>query len=227
MGATDPEGRSAWAFTCSCTTYTFPVLSGLTRYISPYQAGFWGCGLAEIAVIAAQSVSGASPYFPAAASILGILDRTGSASHLTITPFFMLGCALNVVGASIRLYCYRQLSRLFTFQLSIRDNHRLITTGVYSIVRHPSYTGAILAGVGVALCHLAPGSWVVECSGLVKPGEPWFYKVVPIWVVGLSIACLGLGSRMRKEDRMLREKFGREWEAWAAQVRYKIFPGVF
>ncbi|KAJ7710497.1 hypothetical protein B0H17DRAFT_1155432 [Mycena rosella] len=125
--------------------------------------------------------------------------------------------ALNLVGGSIRLYCYRRLRTLFTFELSIRRDHHLITTGVYSVVRHPSYTGAFLAAIGIALCHLTPGTWVTECSEL-PPGA-----VVPIWVVGLSIACAGLDARMCKEDRMLRDRFRTEWDAWAARIRYKIF----
>ncbi|KAJ7740436.1 hypothetical protein DFH07DRAFT_839055 [Mycena maculata] len=187
------------------------------------KAGFWACGLAEIAVIAAC----ASPSFAASTAILESLDRTGSSAYLKITPVFLMGWALNLGGTIIRLYCYRRLRTLFTFQLSIRENHKLITTGLYSIVRHPSYTGAVLAGVGVALCHLSPGSWLVECSGLVTPGEPWVYKVVPTWGVGLSVASSALGARIRKEDRMLRERFGPEWEAWAERVPYRIFPGVF
>ncbi|KAJ7766566.1 hypothetical protein DFH07DRAFT_915952 [Mycena maculata] len=185
-------------------------------------AGFWGCGLAEIAVLLAASLSS-----PASTTVLKFLDRTGRTTHLKITPIFLLGWALNICGTCIRLYCYRRLRTLFTFQLSIRENHNLITTGLYSIIRHPSYTGGVLAGVGVTLCHLAPGSWLVECSGFVRPGESWVYKVVPIWVVGLSLAFLGLGTRIRKEDQMLRKRFGREWEVWAERVPYKVFPGLF
>ncbi|KAJ7088041.1 hypothetical protein B0H15DRAFT_949853 [Mycena belliarum] len=185
---------------------------------------FWACCLAEIAVIVAHC---APNSVPASSKILGTLDRTGSAPRLNILPHFFFGWLLNLLGGSLRLHCYSRLRTLFTFELSIRENHHLITSGVYSIVRHPSYTGAVLAGVGVALCTLTPGSWIVECSGLVAPGESWVYKVVPIWIVGLSLAYLGLGSRMRKEDRMLHEKFGAEWEAWAARVRYKIIPGVY
>ncbi|KAJ6567976.1 hypothetical protein DFH09DRAFT_918322 [Mycena vulgaris] len=188
------------------------------------KAGFWAVFLAEIAVIGARRVSLPSA---AATAILGTLDRTGGSARLKITPIFLLGWALNLLGSSLRMYCYRRLRTLFTFELSIRQNHHLITKGVYSIVRHPSYTGFFVAGVGTTLCQLAPGSWVVECSGLVTPGEPWAYKIIPIGVAGLSAAWIGLTTRMRKEDGMLREKFGTEWEAWAANVRYKIFPGVF
>ncbi|KAJ7471729.1 hypothetical protein B0H11DRAFT_1699993 [Mycena galericulata] len=187
-------------------------------------ASFWSWGLAEIAVLTARRIS---PSSALSMSILETLDISGGTGSLRMTRIFLLGCLLSLLGASIRLYCYHRLRTLFTFQLSIRQNHQLITTGLYSIVRHPSYTGAVLAGVGIGLCHLAPGSWLVECSGLVSPGEPWAYKIMPIWIVGLSIAVSALVSRIQKEDKMLHERFGKEWEAWVANVRYKIFPGVY
>ncbi|KAJ7204934.1 hypothetical protein GGX14DRAFT_458971 [Mycena pura] len=188
---------------------------------------FWTCGLAEITIIAARQVSPASVYFPLAKTVLGALDRTGGAPYLKLTPMVLLGCVLNLVGAGIRIHCYRRLRSLFTFELGIHEGHHLITDGVYGIVRHPSYTGALFVGVGIGLCTLTPGTWAIECTGLVRPGEPWSRKVLAIWVVGLSVAFKGLASRMRKEDKMLRERFGAEWEAWAARVPCKIFPSVY
>ncbi|KAJ7679862.1 hypothetical protein B0H17DRAFT_943806 [Mycena rosella] len=186
------------------------------------KAGFGVFCLAEIAVIAAQCVAPNSSYFPAATWLLGTLDPSRREAHLKITPIFLLGWTLKPYATTIfartsHVVCLRIF---FTFELSIRRDHHLITTGVYSVVRHPSHTGAFLAAIGVALWHLTPGAWVTECSGL-PPGT-----VVPIWVVGLSIACAGLDARMRKEDRMLRDRFRTEWDAWSACVRYKIFPGV-
>ncbi|KAJ7720459.1 hypothetical protein DFH07DRAFT_306293 [Mycena maculata] len=101
-----------------------------------------------------------------------------------ITTVLFLGWELKLCGTCILLYCYRCLRTLFTSQLNICPNHGLITTGLYSIVCHPSYTGADLAGVEAALFHLR----LVECSGLVGPAELGMYKVVPIWDVGLSVA---------------------------------------
>ena len=34
-------------------------------------------------------------------------------------------------------------------------------------------------------------------------------------------------SRVRKEDEMLRREFGREWEEWAGEVRWKLIPWVY
>ncbi|KAJ7617163.1 hypothetical protein FB45DRAFT_756850 [Roridomyces roridus] len=185
-------------------------------------AGFWVAGFVEIAVLTAHAV----PSLPIAPFILHTFDSTSSATRLRTTPLFLMGCALNFLGTAIRISCYRRLRTLFTFQLSIRENHKLITDGMFSIVRHPSYSGAVLAAVGVGLCHLTPGSWVVECVAHAGSWEVWMWRILPVWIGGLSLASHGLSVRMRKEDAMLKENFGKEWEVWAGRVRYKIIPGV-
>lgn len=154
--------------------------------------------------------------------ILSGLDPSSSASKIGITSPFLAGWLLNLFGSLLRVRCYRILHKLFTFELSIQKNHALITSGPYSVVRHPSYAGAIIAGVGFVLCHLSPGSWVIECSGLTSPRG-----ILGIWVTGLSIAFSALIPRMRKEDGMLRSKFGKEWEEWANRVRYRLVPGIY
>ena len=57
------------------------------------------------------------------------------------------------LGGYIRWACYRALGRLFTFEMSIRDNHELVTDGPYGWVRHPAYTGILLIVAGVILWH--------------------------------------------------------------------------
>ncbi|KAF7350675.1 Protein-S-isoprenylcysteine O-methyltransferase [Mycena sanguinolenta] len=104
--------------------------------------------------------------------------------------------------------------------LGIWVDHHLITTGPYAVVRHPSYSGALLAGTGAVLCTLAPGAWAVECADVLGP-----LGLAVLWVVGFSIAGIGLRTRMRKEDEMLKGRFGKEWKEWAARVPYRIVPG--
>ena len=59
------------------------------------------------------------------------------ASNIQITPLFMVGWFFIVSGSLIRLASYRALGNLFTFELSIRKDHKLITSGPYSMVRYP------------------------------------------------------------------------------------------
>ncbi|KAF4562916.1 hypothetical protein EYR36_003349 [Pleurotus pulmonarius] len=137
-----------------------------------------------------------------------------TALNLGITPIFLCGWALNLAGTLFRVACYRALGRQFTFELSIRADHRLVTTGPYALVRHPSYTCAILSGVGALLAHLSRGSWVMECLDLHGLGvrRRW------ICVGAASIAALALVPRMNKEDGMLKKHFGKDWENWKDAV---------
>ena len=55
------------------------------------------------------------------------------------------------VGGVIRLECCRRLGRMFTFEMSIRKDCVLVTSGPYGVVRHPGYTGILLVISGMLL----------------------------------------------------------------------------
>lgn len=115
---------------------------------------------------------------------------------------------------------------MFTFELSLRQNHQLVTSGPYSVVRHPSYIGGALALLGALACYTSPGSWFVECSGLFPPS--WMGFVVSLcWLIACLTGWLVISPRLKKEDAMLKKQFGLQWDAWTADVPYKLIPGVY
>jgi protein-S-isoprenylcysteine O-methyltransferase Ste14 len=142
------------------------------------------------------------------------------ADRIEISLAYLFGFFLLMSGTFIRMSCYNTLGRLFTFELSIRKDHKLITTGPYSIVRHPSYAGLIFNLVGIAVCYTGKGSWLKECTlnGQLFQALAW------IWMF-YGILCIFL--RMRNEDDMLKKEFGKDWKAWRKAVPCKIFPGVY
>ena len=62
-----------------------------------------------------------------------------------------IGVALFVVGMVLRWYSIIHLGRFFTVNVAIAADHQLVETGPYRFVRHPSYTGALLAFIGFAM----------------------------------------------------------------------------
>ena len=62
------------------------------------------------------------------------------------------GGVLFALGLLLRWYAIVYLGRFFTVNVAIHSGHEVIDTGPYRLVRHPSYSGALLAFLGLALC---------------------------------------------------------------------------
>ncbi|PFH45074.1 hypothetical protein AMATHDRAFT_72002 [Amanita thiersii Skay4041] len=169
--------------------------------------------LAETAVVIAR-------VYPSALiskKILSLLlwsGRDGRSIQLTKTR--SLWCAVALIGSYLRLLCYRELGRHFTFELALLKNHRLVTTGPYSIVRHPSYTTGVLNNIAIIFIHGMRGSWVRE-SGLLN---------TIVGKVAGGGGMIGVSGRMLNEEEMLRKEFGSQWDEWAEKVPYKLIPGI-
>jgi protein-S-isoprenylcysteine O-methyltransferase Ste14 len=149
--------------------------------------------------------------------------NTGAVSpHGFVSITFLIGVLFAVMGGGIRIACYRTLGAHFTYDLTIRDKHKLVTTGPYAIVRHPSYVGVELLLLGVTLSEFTPGSWWFE-AGLYS--RPLGIGIAVIWS---SILCFlsTLLLRAPTEDEMLRGAFGEEWEAYARRVPFWYIPGI-
>lgn len=163
-------------------------------------------------VASATSLSLPSPQF---------MRSYGSA---TITPAFLLGTLLIHAGTVLRIACYRHLGRHFTFELSLRKNHKLISDGPYAIVRHPSYTGSAIVFAGTLLATLGPGSWF-EQSGVwdsvLGRVAGWF------WVFMNVVTAVVLTLRVPKEDLVLKNEFKEQWVSWKRRTPYAMVPFVY
>ncbi|KIJ31661.1 hypothetical protein M422DRAFT_185621 [Sphaerobolus stellatus SS14] len=136
----------------------------------------------------------------------------------------VFGVPSVVIGMLIREACYRPMGRLFTFQIAIRPNHKIIDTGPYGIVRHPSYTGAIFLITGGVFVAIGPQAYIRSC-GLMSSSIT--LKVLAwVWTVYSSYILYSLLRRGPVEDRGLHDHFGKEWENYASRVPYMYIPGV-
>ena len=137
---------------------------------------------------------------------------------------FIAGTFLLLAGASIRVACYRALGAHFTFDLSLQEDHKLITDGPYAIVRHPSYTGFLLIAVGAMLTQLGPSSyWVQTGMWMTSSGKAAGF----VYMVIVALSGIITFARIGKEDAMLQETFKEEWDEWAKRVPCKLVPYVY
>ncbi|KDR77237.1 hypothetical protein GALMADRAFT_95964 [Galerina marginata CBS 339.88] len=175
----------------------------------------------EIAAIFAVNY----PSFSVSQRILSFCTFDGQPNKLRLGQLGSLGAIFWAVGAALRIRTYKDLGRFFRYDISIQKDHRLITNGLYSYVRHPAYSGMLLANIGWFLWNGGEGSWVRE-SGILKTtlGQVMLLAYAIFVVVPTSAITL---SRMSKEDEALRQTFGDEWDKWAAKVPYSVLPGIY
>jgi protein-S-isoprenylcysteine O-methyltransferase Ste14 len=105
-------------------------------------------------------------------------------------PFWLRWAAFALGLASLGLWTWTHaaLGTLWSAQLQLRANHRLVTSGPYSRIRHPMYT-AILA-------------WAMSL-GLVIGN--WVPLIFAVWVVVI------LAARVPREEQMMIERFSDEY----------------
>ncbi|KAG2117172.1 Isoprenylcysteine carboxyl methyltransferase family-domain-containing protein [Suillus discolor] len=141
-----------------------------------------------------------------------------------ITPTFLACNLAIVIGGMLRFYCMSTLGKFWSFQLSIRKEHKLVTNGPYSVVRHPSYTGCLLQSVGIIVMYGSPGSWMWQ-SGILQVPFMTALAVVGCLIYTLAVwVCI---NRPAIEDKIMQRAMGEEWENWAEKVKYRLLPGVY
>ena len=115
-----------------------------------------------------------------------------------------LGLLLAAVSLLMFQLTHQALGRNWSVSLDVREDHRLITDGVYRRVRHPMYSAFWLWAVAQAL--LLP-NWVAGFSG----------------IVGFGILFFG---RVAREERMMLEAFGDSYREYMSRT-WRVIPWIF
>jgi protein-S-isoprenylcysteine O-methyltransferase Ste14 len=117
---------------------------------------------------------------------------------------FIGGVTCFVIGLWLFYRSHADLGTNWSITLEVREQHRLITHGVYRRIRHPMYLALALYAAGQAL-------------------------VIPNWVAGpanLSAFAILFALRVRAEERMMGEVFGHEYAVYSARTK-RLIPGVW
>ncbi len=115
----------------------------------------------------------------------------------------IVGLALAVIGLTIALVAVGTLRRSYASTLVIREDHQLITHGIYRFTRHPVYLGVIIVCIGVPV-------YASSLYGLLTMSA-----LIPIIL-----------NRIRMEERLLAEEFGDAHRTYK-EATSKLIPFIY
>jgi protein-S-isoprenylcysteine O-methyltransferase Ste14 len=133
-------------------------------------------------------------------------DRMPSGMQQLKLPHFIyfIGIILITAGIILRVVSVVTLRTYFTVTVQTIKDHQLIQSGVYKHLRNPSYTGLLFISVGIAfsLCNFI----AIICS--------------------LLICTICLHVRIKVEEKVLREQFKKEFDAYCSKT-YRLIPFIW
>jgi len=134
-----------------------------------------------------------------AAGFFGVAKIGSSATALAAG-----GLGLLVTGLVIRWTAIRTLGRYFVGTVTIQSDHQLVRHGLYRRIRHPAYTGTLVAHLGLGVAFT---SWVSVALSTVP--------------FGIAALC-----RMRIEEAALRQRFGAAFQDYERES-WRLIPGLY
>ncbi len=130
------------------------------------------------------------------------MTRVGRIYHWN--TFFAIGALLSVGGLIIRITSISTLKQHFTYTVTEIEDHQLIETGLYKIIRHPGYLGQVLIFIGAAA---SLSNWLS--------------------IVLMTIPVLiGYGYRIKVEERFMSEHFGQKYFDYQKRTK-KLIPWIY
>jgi protein-S-isoprenylcysteine O-methyltransferase Ste14 len=135
------------------------------------------------------------------ATIWGLIRQPENLYMLSVQN--IIGLAIFVVGLTIAVVAVVTLRRFYSSTLVTKEDHQLITHGVYRFTRHPIYMGVIIACFGVPV-------YASSLYGLLTMSA-----LIPVFL-----------NRIRIEERMLTEEFGDAYRTYKAGTR-KLIPFIY
>jgi protein-S-isoprenylcysteine O-methyltransferase Ste14 len=115
-----------------------------------------------------------------------------------------VGVVCFVAGLALRWYSIYYLGRYFTVSVAIHSGHEIIDTGPYQRIRHPSYSGALLAFLGIAL---SVDNWVA--LALIMLPVAWAFR-----------------RRMKIEERALANALGKPYTNYMGRTK-RLVPFIY
>jgi protein-S-isoprenylcysteine O-methyltransferase Ste14 len=176
----------------------------------------WLLSEVVLIVFTRRNLRGASPHDRGSRTLLwcvigagvaaGTAAQSVSAARIRMPEPWLLGVSLLLLagGLVIRWAAILTLGHLFSTSVAIHQDHRLVQTGLFRLVRHPSYSGLLLLFLGLALSF---GNWLS------------FAAIVVPFLAALLY-------RIQVEEFSLREALGQDYAEYCRSTK-RLVPGVF
>ncbi|HEY8206146.1 MAG TPA: isoprenylcysteine carboxylmethyltransferase family protein [Myxococcaceae bacterium] len=178
------------------------VLCGLAAVFAPVDGPVYALAVLSAALVAGETALAPEPSLPTAATHrapgwagpavatgAGLLALQAAAVLVrwSVPPeVWSAGAALMLMGGGLRLWAIHALGASFRTEHEVHEGQRLVRSGPYAFLRHPSELGLLIFALGAAALT---GSW----------------PAAAIWVLVLLPSSL---LRLRREEAMLRAAFG-------------------
>lgn len=117
--------------------------------------------------------------------------------------FRLAGLALTAAGTLAAIVARAYLGSNWSGRPSIKEGHELVRRGPYRLVRHPIYSGLLLAAAGTALAF-----------GEIRS------------LLALPVAVAGFWMKIRIEEKLLSEAMGAQYSAYRQSVRSALIPFI-
>jgi len=134
--------------------------------------------------------------------IIQVMNPTMIGGLIHSVPVWLrsIGLVLSLAGIGLLVWTHEHLGRQWSADLVIQSSHVLITSGPYRWIRHPMYSALFAFFIGTAL---SSGNYLIEALSLV--------------------IILNIFFRLPNEEKMMLEKFGDEYRAYAEKTG-QFFP---
>ncbi len=110
-----------------------------------------------------------------------------------------IGLGLVMAGMLFSFWARAVIGRNWSGTVTLKEDHELVRRGPYRLVRHPIYTGLIVAGIGTAVIYLRP-----------------------LGFVGVLVVAAGLWNKLQMEEQFMVQQFGEEYRQYRRRVRALI-----
>lgn len=139
----------------------------------------------------------------------GILRELGHPFEIPAIPLlprslglFLASDALSLLGLALAIWARRTLGRNWSYAVTLKQGHELVTDGPYAAIRHPIYTAILLLFLGLVL--LIPTPYAVI---------GWAFVFASCWI------------KLRAEEALMLRQFPESYPAYMARTR-RLVPGV-